>query len=55
MCPTEVQASQKGCATNLVHKDLNMEKLLVGNNRMELVNWIDRRMKQSVILEKNLL
>jgi hypothetical protein len=43
VCPIGMQASQKGCATNLVHvyKDLNMEKLLVENNRTELVNWID--------------
>jgi hypothetical protein len=36
-------------------KDFNIEKLLVGNNRTELVNWIDRKMKQSVIFEINFL
>jgi len=54
-CPIGMRTSQKGFTTNLVYKDFNMEKLLVGYNRTELVNWIDRRMKQSVILEMNLL
>jgi len=41
VCPIGMQTSQKGCATNLVYKDFNMEKLLVGNIRTELVNGID--------------
>jgi hypothetical protein len=33
----------------------NIEKLPVGDNPTELVNCSDKRMKQSVILEMNLL